>query len=87
MQTGKKRKRGKWKREKKIPENNKQPSGGPIRFWVAERPVRSRMPRPIYLYHPVRMTDGGFDKLVPSGTDGMGGPTPRFESVMGECVM
>ncbi len=29
-------------------------------FGVTERPVRPRMPRPIYLYHPVRMTDGGF---------------------------
>jgi len=29
-------------------------------FGVTERPVRSRMPKTIYLYHPERMTDGGF---------------------------
>ena len=29
-------------------------------FGVTERPVRPHMPRTIYLYHPVRMTDGGF---------------------------
>ena len=26
------------------------------------------MPRTIYLYHPERMTDGGFDTLIPVGT-------------------
>jgi hypothetical protein len=38
-------------------------------FGVTERPVRARMTRPIYLYHPVRMTDGGFGTLIPAGTD------------------
>jgi hypothetical protein len=38
-------------------------------FGVTERPVRARMPRPIYLYHAVRMTDGGFGTLIPAGTD------------------
>jgi hypothetical protein len=40
---------------------NKQTSTAVLSvFGVTERPVRPRMPRPIYLYHPVRMTDGGF---------------------------
>ena len=43
-------------------------------FGVTEWSVRGRIPRPIYLYHVVRMTDGGFDTLIPAGTDdGWGG--------------
>ena len=38
-------------------------------FGVTERPVRSRMPKTIYLYHPERMTDGGVGPPIPSGTD------------------
>ena len=39
-------------------------------FGVTERSVRPRMPRPIYLYHPVRMTDGGFRDTYTIRTDG-----------------
>ena len=38
-------------------------------FGVTERPVRSRMPKTIYPYHPLRMTDGGVGPPIPSGTD------------------
>ena len=45
-------------------------------FWLTARSVHPRMPRPIYLYHLVRMTDGGFWPLIPSGPDGGWGVGP-----------
>ena len=50
-------------------------------FGVTDRSVRPHMTRPIYHYHPVRMTDGGFRTLIPCGPhDGKKidfCPTPR----------
>ena len=39
-------------------------------FGVTDRSVRSRIPRSIYLHHPVRMTDGGFRDTYTIRTDG-----------------
>ena len=39
-------------------------------FGVTERTVRPRIPRSIYLYHPVRMTEGGFRDTNTIRTDG-----------------
>jgi hypothetical protein len=39
-------------------------------FGVTERSVRPRIPRPIYLDHPVRMTDGGFRDTYTIRMDG-----------------
>ncbi len=38
-------------------------------FGVTELTVRPHIPSPIYLYHPVRMTDGGFRDTYTIRTD------------------